>query len=76
MEDNIIFYTTGCPKCAILKRKLDAAGVAYDSCDDVQEMLALGLKSAPVLSVNGKNLNFGDAVHWANEKIDARLASD
>lgn len=29
---NIIFYTTHCPKCAVLKTKLDKAGVSYSTC--------------------------------------------
>ncbi len=66
MEGDIIFYTTGCPKCGILKKKLDLSGVAYSVCDDVEEMQRLGMTEAPALMVGGRLLSFGDAVKWAN----------
>lgn len=66
MEGNIIFYTTGCSRCAILKKKLDAANVPYEICSDVDEMQALGLSEAPALAADGKLMGFGDAVRWAN----------
>ena len=67
MQGNIIFYTTGCSKCAILKRKLDEAGISYTVNDDVVEMQVLGLTEAPALEVDGKMMGFGEAVRWVNE---------
>lgn len=67
MEGSVIFYTTGCPKCAILKKKLDAAHVPYTLNDSVDEMQALGMTEAPALSVNGTLLGFGDSVRWVGE---------
>jgi len=32
MEEKIVLYSTGCPKCAVLKKKLDAKGIIY-VCD-------------------------------------------
>lgn len=58
----IKLYTTGCPKCKILKMKLDNAGITYDVCDDINEMLALGFKTAPILMVDDLPYDFGDAV--------------
>ena len=72
MEGNIIFYTTGCPKCAILKKKLDAAHLSYRICDDVDEMQALGLLEAPALGVGGEILRFADAVRIVNDYVSER----
>lgn len=65
---NVILYTTDCPKCVVLKRKLDEAGIQYDENHDVGEMIALGMTAAPMLSVNGELMEFSDAIHWANEQ--------
>ena len=50
---NIILYTTHCPKCKILRSKLDDNNISYTLCDDVEQMIKLNIHSAPVLSVDG-----------------------
>ena len=49
----ITLYTTGCPKCKILEKVLNEKGLPYIEVTDVEEMLAKGFKSAPVLEVDG-----------------------
>ena len=61
-----ILYSTGCPKCNVLKMKLQLAGVEFEECNDVGEMQRLGMMEAPLLSVNGKEMGFVDAVSWIN----------
>ena len=63
---NVILYSTGCPKCKVLKTKLDRAGVSYAVEEDVEVMRSIGLLSAPALSVDGNLMLFGDAVKWAD----------
>jgi hypothetical protein len=63
---DIIFYSTDCPKCKILKKKLDSKNLIYSLVDDVDTMLDLGLMSAPALSVDGKLMDFLDAVNFVN----------
>jgi len=62
--DKIILYTIGCPKCHQLERKLNEKGVQYDICTDIEEMKQLGIRQAPVLSVNGELKNFATAWTW------------
>ena len=66
MNAEVIFYTTGCPKCAVLKKKLDQKRVFYRMVSDMDEMLALGIKSAPFLSVDGELMDYSAAVQWVN----------
>jgi len=61
---DIVLYTTGCPRCKVLKQKLDNAGLTYETKSDVDEMLDLGIIFAPALSVDGEILDFGKAVAW------------
>ncbi len=63
---DIILYTTNCPKCKVLKQKLDEKNITYTINDSVKEMRSIGITSAPMLSINGKLLNFSEAVKWVN----------
>lgn len=65
---NITLYTTHCPQCNILEKKLQASGIEYTTSEDVQKMLELGFKSAPVLVVDDKPpYSFKDACAWVDE---------
>ena len=63
----IILYTTHCPQCKILTKKLDQKGVKYTSIDDIEVMSSFGLKAVPALCVDGGPLmGFKEAVAWVN----------
>ena len=64
MNENVILYSTGCPKCQVLTKKLDAAGISYTVITNVDEMLALGIKSAPMLEADGNLMDFPKANAW------------
>ena len=68
MRDSIILYSTGCPRCEVLKQKLADKGVEYTENTSVDEMLAMGISEVPVLGVNGELLSFAEAVKWTNNK--------
>ena len=57
----IIFYSTHCPKCKVIETKLKRAGLEYTEVDNVEEMLGLGIRTAPMLKVDGKMLDFSEA---------------
>lgn len=63
-----ILYSTGCPKCKILKKKLDDANIVYEENNNVDDMLKLGLEQVPVLFVDGTVFNFDEAVKWIGEQ--------
>lgn len=62
----IVLYTTHCPQCQILEKKLQAKEVNYSVCEDIDTMLARGFRSAPNLEVDGKIFNFAEAIAWVN----------
>ena len=66
--DNIILYTTHCPKCNILTVKLDEKNIKYHTIDDVEIMKEKGLTTVPVIQVNGELLEFKAAVDWVNQQ--------
>lgn len=62
----ITFYTTNCPKCEILKNKLDAKNISYEVCRDINVMMNQGLKSAPALEIDNVIYNFKEAIKFIN----------
>lgn len=64
----LVLYSTGCPQCSVLKKKLDAKGFSYRVNENVEAMLALGIDSVPVLSVDGELLGFAAANKWIGEQ--------
>ena len=63
----IIMYTTHCPQCKILAKKLDQKGISYTEEEDTQKMVELGISAVPMLSVDGGTpMNFKQAVEWVN----------
>ena len=61
-------FSTGCPKCQILEKKLAQKGIEYVEVNDTQQMLNMGLKSVPWLEVDGQMMDFNQANKWINEQ--------
>ena len=64
----VILYSTGCPKCRVLKTKLDKKNINYIENNDVEEMLELGFDLLPVLKVDNDIMNLTEANDWINKQ--------
>lgn len=62
----IVLYSTGCPKCKVLKSKLMEKNIEFVENNSIEEMTKLGITQVPVLSVYGVLLDFKNAVTWVN----------
>lgn len=67
---SITLYSTGCPQCKVLKSKLDAAGIQYNTVSDQAIMVAMGFHSAPILQVDNATYKFTDAIKWIKERAN------
>lgn len=65
---SITIYTTHCPRCEVLKKKLEQKGITwYNEIDSIEIMNDLGIKSVPMMSINdGELMNFEEAIKWVN----------
>ena len=63
-----IFTTATCPKCKILKKKMDEKGMVYEECADEEQLQQMGILSVPVLSIDGKLMDFPEAIQYVNER--------
>lgn len=65
----MILYFTGCPKCKVLKMKLDQKKISYTECNDVEKMEELGISAVPMLQTEDNTLlSFTEAVAYVNSK--------
>ena len=64
----VILYSTRCPKCRVLKTKLDKKNINYIENNDVEEMLELGFDLLPILKVDNDIMNFTEANDWINKQ--------
>ena len=59
----IKFYSTNCPRCHVLQKKMDNKNIQYEIHTDTQEMVKLGLVNAPALLLeNGQLLDFKKSI--------------
>lgn len=65
----ITIYTTAtCPKCKVLKTKLAQKGIEYNEFTDEAKIQEMGILSVPVMSVDGKLMDFSEAIKYVNER--------
>jgi predicted DCC family thiol-disulfide oxidoreductase YuxK len=67
-NEKVILFTTHCPKCNAIVKKLERAGIQYEVNEDIEEMRARGYTTAPMLDVDGTSYDFSQALKWLKEK--------
>lgn len=62
----VTLYTTHCPRCMVLEKKLTTKNIDYVESTDVDLMVSKGIIAVPVLEVDEKRLDFKEANEWLN----------
>lgn len=63
---NVSLYSTHCPKCNVLEKKLKQKDISYEEINDIGIMKEKGYLSVPVLEVDGVSMDFKAASDWIN----------
>lgn len=68
----VTLYSTGCPKCKVLKKKLEAANINYTEVTDTDKVYQIckstGLDSVPIIAIeDGHILDFNRAIAWVKQ---------
>lgn len=67
--EEILLYSTGCPKCNVLKMKMKQKNILFKEISSIEEIEAKGLQSVPYLQINnGKLMDFSEANSWINQQ--------
>lgn len=64
----ITLFSTECPKCKVLERKLNNKNITFEKSSDIQEVIDKGFMSAPVLKVDNVYYDFKQGVDWVNNE--------
>lgn len=64
----IVLYSTGCPKCNVLKKKLFESNIEFTENNNKEEMLNLNFTTVPILEVDGIRMDFKEATEWIKEQ--------
>lgn len=64
----ITLFSTECPKCKVLERKLNNKNIAFEKSSNIQEVIDKGFMSAPVLKVDNVYYDFKQGVDWVNNE--------
>lgn len=64
----VTLYSTHCPKCIVLGKKLQQKGIEFTEINDVNIMQKNGFLQAPMLEVDKEVMNFQKAIEWANRQ--------
>ena len=65
----VTLYSTGCPRCTVLEKKLEQKKIEYSKITDVDVMLAMGIKSVPMLQIDdAAPMDYIKAVNWVKEQ--------
>ena len=68
-EIMIKFYSNDCPKCRVLKTKLDDKSIQYEKIDNIDLMLKKNIETLPVLELeDGAIMDFSSAIKWINQQ--------
>ena len=59
-------FSTHCPKCNVLTKKLNANNIEYEEITNIDEMKKLDITQVPMLLVEDKLMNFSEANNWIN----------
>lgn len=63
---NVTLYSTGCPKCVILEKKMNQKNIKYDTVSDVDLMQEKGFMTLPMVEIDGEIYDFKTAIDFIN----------
>lgn len=60
----VLYHQQTCPQCKAVESMLKRANIQYISNTDIDYMQSAGIKSTPVLEVDGTLLKGKDIIDW------------
>lgn len=64
MEKLLLYGSPGCPRCAVLRKKMEMLGIEFEETHDIDKLIELGFQQLPILC-NGKDyMPFKEALDY------------
>ena len=67
MVTKYVLYTTHCPKCNVLYKKMTDKGISFEVSEDIDHLIEMGYMTAPMLYDGEKYYDFSEAMKLMNE---------
>lgn len=64
MSKVILYSKEHCPMCKLLETELKSHNISFEKNMNIDEMFKMGIKSVPVLSVDGKLMGLAEAMRY------------
>lgn len=65
---NVVLFSNNCPRCKVLKTKLEQSSIKFKEINDIELMVQRGFITTPILEVDGVTYEFKEAVEWIKEQ--------
>lgn len=66
--EKVILYTTGCPSCIVLEKKMNDKKIDFEKVFDMEELKKLNKTYFPILKVGENLFEFREAIDWVNKQ--------
>jgi len=63
----IFMHQDGCPQCTMVENLLKKNNIQYESCKDIDTMVAMGITHTPALIVDDQILQGKPMMNWINQ---------
>ena len=64
----VVLYSTGCPNCIVLEKKMVREGIDFSLSNDIDKLIEKGYQSAPILEVDGNFMEYKQAIDWIKNR--------
>lgn len=64
MNKLLLYGSEGCPRCAVLRKKMKMSGIEFEETHDIDKLMELGFQQLPILSTGEAYLPFKEALEY------------
>lgn len=68
MEEVVFYHTSSCPQCKMVEMLLNKNHINYQSEENVETMLGLGITHTPALKVNNEIIYGKEIINWIKDR--------
>ena len=72
----ITLYSTGCPNCNILGRRLTNDKIEFTVSNDIDKLVEMGFQNAPILQIDDNFIDYAGAMKLLKVYEDVERATE
>ena len=64
MDKLLLYGSPGCPRCAVLRKKMKMMGIEFEETHDIDKLIEMGFQQLPILSNGDSYMPFKEALDY------------